>query len=85
LPSYIAGDWTTAPGGPARSAAGEPQTHGSSHLRQLAGSTDVRIKHLLNRNTKANSHKNIHAHYDLGNAFYELWLDGTMNYSSGDF
>ena len=44
-----------------------------------------RIKHLLNRNTKANSQKNIHAHYDLGNAFYSLWLDDTMNYSSAWF
>ncbi|BDT69956.1 tuberculostearic acid methyltransferase UfaA1 [Comamonadaceae bacterium OS-1] len=44
-----------------------------------------RIKHLLNRNTKANSQKNIHAHYDLGNAFYSLWLDGSMNYSSAWF
>ena len=44
-----------------------------------------RIKHLLNRNTKANSQKNIHAHYDLGNAFYTLWLDETMNYSSAIF
>ncbi len=44
-----------------------------------------RIKHLLNRNTKGGSQKNIHAHYDLGNAFYELWLDGSMNYSSALF
>jgi cyclopropane-fatty-acyl-phospholipid synthase len=44
-----------------------------------------RIKHLLNRNNRTNSRKNIHAHYDLGNAFYELWLDGTMNYSSAWF
>jgi cyclopropane-fatty-acyl-phospholipid synthase len=44
-----------------------------------------RIQHLFNRNTKANSQKNIHAHYDLGNAFYTLWLDGTMNYSSAWF
>ncbi len=44
-----------------------------------------RIKHLLNRNTKTNSKKNIHAHYDLGNSFYELWLDSTMNYSSALF
>jgi cyclopropane-fatty-acyl-phospholipid synthase len=44
-----------------------------------------RIKHLLNRNHRSNSRKNIHAHYDLGNAFYELWLDGTMNYSSAWF
>ncbi|MFS2052541.1 class I SAM-dependent methyltransferase, partial [Variovorax sp. CT11-76] len=26
------------------------------------------------------SARNIQAHYDLGNAFYELWLDETMNY-----
>ncbi len=44
-----------------------------------------RIKHLLHRNTRANSQKNIHAHYDLGNAFYTLWLDKTMNYSSAIF
>jgi cyclopropane-fatty-acyl-phospholipid synthase len=44
-----------------------------------------RIRHLLHRNTRSNSQKNIHAHYDLGNAFYELWLDDTMNYSSALF
>ncbi len=44
-----------------------------------------RIKHLLNRNTKSNSQKNIHAHYDLGNAFYKLWLDDSMSYSSAWF
>jgi cyclopropane-fatty-acyl-phospholipid synthase len=44
-----------------------------------------RIKHLLNRNTRSNSKKNIHAHYDLGNAFYEVWLDSSMNYSSAMF
>ncbi len=44
-----------------------------------------RVKHLLNRNTKTNSRKNIHAHYDLGNAFYDLWLDPSYNYSSAWF
>ena len=44
-----------------------------------------RVRHLLNRNTRAGSRKNIHAHYDLGNAFYALWLDPTMNYSSAWF
>ncbi len=44
-----------------------------------------RIKHLLNHNSKSNSRKNIHAHYDLGNAFYSLWLDPSMNYSSAWF
>jgi cyclopropane-fatty-acyl-phospholipid synthase len=44
-----------------------------------------RLRHWLNRNTRRNSRKNIHAHYDLGNAFYSLWLDPTMNYSSAWF
>ncbi len=44
-----------------------------------------RLRHWLNRNTRRNSRKNIHAHYDLGNAFYSLWLDKTMNYSSAWF
>ena len=53
------------------------------------GSLAYRIKHLLNRNSRHGSRKNIHAHYDIGNPFYRLWLDETMNYSSalfeGDF
>ncbi|MEN9779240.1 MAG: class I SAM-dependent methyltransferase [Burkholderiaceae bacterium] len=83
---YIAGDWTT------------PQL--TDLLRVFIcnrhevesviygnwlGRLAYRIRHLLNRNSKANSKKNIHAHYDLGNAFYELWLDETMNYSSASF
>lgn len=44
-----------------------------------------RLRHWTRRNSKANSSKNITAHYDLGNAFYELWLDPTMNYSSAIF
>jgi cyclopropane-fatty-acyl-phospholipid synthase len=46
------------------------------------GSLLYRIKHLMNRNSKAGSRKNIHAHYDIGNAFYQLWLDPSMTYSS---
>ena len=49
------------------------------------GSLLYRLRHLLHRNTRTNSRKNIHAHYDLGNAFYGLWLDPTMNYSSAWF
>ncbi len=40
------------------------------------------LHHLLNRNTRRGSRRNIAAHYDLGNAFYELWLDRSMMYSS---
>ena len=88
--TYIAGDWTT----PALSDLLRVMIQNRRVVEDLIygswwGRMIYRVKHLLNRNHKANSRKNIHAHYDLGNAFYELWLDGTMNYSSalfeGDF
>ncbi|WP_232494005.1 SAM-dependent methyltransferase [Novosphingobium kaempferiae] len=41
-----------------------------------------RMLHALHRNTRRGSLKNIHAHYDLGNDFYEQWLGETMLYSS---
>jgi cyclopropane-fatty-acyl-phospholipid synthase len=44
-----------------------------------------RLFHWLHSNTRRGSLKNIEAHYDLGNDFYELWLDKTMAYSSGVF
>jgi cyclopropane-fatty-acyl-phospholipid synthase len=49
------------------------------------GRLAYRIRHLLQRNSKAGSRRNIHAHYDLGNAFYREWLDPTMTYSSALF
>ena len=42
----------------------------------------ARMRHWFNRNSRAGSKRNIMAHYDLGNAFYALWLDRTMSYSS---
>jgi len=44
-----------------------------------------RIKHMLRSNTKSKAKKNISAHYDLSNDFYDLWLDRTMTYSSAVF
>jgi len=41
-----------------------------------------RLRHALRRNTRSGSRRNIHAHYDLGNRFYERWLDPSMTYSS---
>lgn len=42
----------------------------------------TRLVHALHRNTRSGSLRNIHAHYDLGNDFYEQWLGDTMLYSS---
>ena len=44
-----------------------------------------KIKHFLKENSKSQSKKNIKYHYDLGNKFYEQWLDRTMTYSSAIF
>jgi cyclopropane-fatty-acyl-phospholipid synthase len=84
--SYIAGDWST----PnltellrvlvKNRAEVDSVIYGSWWGRLL-----YRVKHLMRRNTRTNSQKNIHAHYDLGNAFYSLWLDDTMNYSCALF
>ncbi len=49
------------------------------------GRLAYRARHLLNRNSRRGSAKNIHAHYDIGNAFYREWLDETMNYSAALF
>ncbi len=47
--------------------------------------TMSKLSYLLRLNTIKGSKKNIHAHYDLGNDFYELWLDPSMTYSSALF
>jgi cyclopropane-fatty-acyl-phospholipid synthase len=39
----------------------------------------------LHDNTRKGSRRNIHAHYDLGNAMYQLFLDSSMAYSCGYF
>lgn len=45
----------------------------------------VKLYHALRRNTRRGSRANIHAHYDLGNEFFSLFLDETRMYSCGIF
>ena len=84
--TFIEGRWTTPDLTAllklfiANRAAAESMIYGS-----WWGSLLYRAKHLLNRNSRRGSRKNIHAHYDIGNEFYRLWLDETMNYSSALF
>ena len=42
----------------------------------------LKLLNWRNRNSKAQSKKNISAHYDLGNSMYQLFLDQSMMYSS---
>jgi len=44
-----------------------------------------RVRHLFNRNSRAQARRNIMAHYDLGNDFYARWLDPSMTYSAALF
>lgn len=44
-----------------------------------------KIKHIMRKNSKTRSQKNISEHYDLSNKFFELMLDDTMMYSSAVF
>ncbi len=84
--SFIAGDWTTPDLVPllalfARNRGAVERFVYGSFWGRLA----YRLRHLRNRNTKSNARRNIHAHYDLGNDFYALWLDPSMSYSSALF
>ena len=51
----------------------------------LLSSPLQKLLHVLNKNTRKGSRKNIAAHYDLGNDFYRLWLDPSMMYSCAYF
>ncbi|MBE7439283.1 MAG: class I SAM-dependent methyltransferase [Spirochaetales bacterium] len=44
-----------------------------------------RFQNWLRPNTRSGSRKNIKSHYDVGNDFYRLWLDGSMTYSAALF
>jgi cyclopropane-fatty-acyl-phospholipid synthase len=83
---YMAGEWDT----PDLSALLEVFTLNFDRLERLvSGNPWMRtlnfVAQALNRNSKKGSRRNIHAHYDLGNAFYSRWLDPTMTYSSARF
>ena len=55
-----------------------------SGLARLANPFN-KIIHKRRQNSIKGSKKNILAHYDLSNDFYQLWLDSTMTYSCGVF
>ncbi|ALL15285.1 cyclopropane-fatty-acyl-phospholipid synthase [Caulobacter henricii] len=80
---FIAGEWDT----PDLSTVLEAFSLNFDRLHDLVeGNIVMRtanaLFHLFNRNDRRGSRKNIHAHYDLGNAFYARWLDASMTYSS---
>jgi cyclopropane-fatty-acyl-phospholipid synthase len=85
--SYMAGSWTTddLTALVQIMIRNRVVTEGlDSGLARLANPVR-RFIHYLNRNTKTGSERNIAAHYDLGNDFFELILDRTLMYSCAIF
>ena len=83
---YMAGEWDT----PDLSELLQVLSQNFDRLQILVeGQPLMRLinglKHRFRRNTRAGSKRNIHAHYDLGEAFYGAWLDPSMTYSSAVF
>jgi len=84
--AYMAGDWDS----PDLTAFIHLLAVNEENLLALeTGSWLHRIGSLLHhrsrRNSRAGSRRNISFHYDLGNAFYRLWLDPSMTYSAAIF
>ena len=83
---YIAGEWDT----PDLPALLEVFSLNFDRLQRLVDGQPLMrlingLLHARRRNTRRGSRHNIHAHYDLGNAFYAAWLDPGMSYSSAVF
>ena len=83
---YMAGEWDS----PQLAILLETLANNYDHIRRLFDGNPLVnainwLGHRMNRNSRRGSRRNIHAHYDLGNAFYASWLDETMTYSSARF
>ncbi|WP_158801733.1 MULTISPECIES: cyclopropane-fatty-acyl-phospholipid synthase family protein [unclassified Acidisoma] len=84
--AFMDGDWSS-PDLPAliELAARNQDALGDSITGTTAMRLLNRVMHRWHANTKRGSRRNIVSHYDLGNDFYESWLDRGMSYSSALF
>jgi cyclopropane-fatty-acyl-phospholipid synthase len=80
---YLDGEWTTTD--LAQLLEFCARNEGALAAKAASGPLSLlgnRLLHWLRRNSRRGSRRNISAHYDLGNSFFEPWLDAGMNYSS---
>ena len=84
--AYVDGDWSSPDlvGLSRLFLANEAELAPPSLLGAISRLGD-RITHLLRSNTRTQARRNIHAHYDLSNELYALFLDPSMTYSSALF
>jgi cyclopropane-fatty-acyl-phospholipid synthase len=81
--SYVAGEWSTDDlPGVIRSFLRVTGARGFESPLTYLAQLPALVRHRRAANSVAGSERNIHAHYDLGNDFYRLFLDGeTLAYS----
>jgi len=85
--AYMAGKWTVSdlPGVVRLLAINRDVMNRLESGMARVGGAALKLAHWYHRNTRAGSRRNIHAHYDLGNDLFRLFLDPTMMYSSAVF
>lgn len=85
--SYLDGDWSTddLPGLCRLFLRNRDLLLGIDRGASRVGALARRVGHALRRNSRQGSRRNIHEHYDLGNDFFEIFLDDTLTYSCGIF
>ncbi len=85
--SYAQGEWSCADlTGLFRLLLRNAEVLGSVQQRRRGMARIIgSLRHWLKRNHRQGSRRNIHQHYDLGNEFFQLFLDETLNYSSAIF
>lgn len=85
--TYVAGLWDT----PSVEALTQVALLNLDHFRDYAYASPFAalkfraVNTLLRANSRRGAARNIRAHYDVGNEFYQLWLDPSMTYSSALF
>ena len=83
---YLAEDWSTPSlrdvfdFGTANAGPLDTNLSGNLFVRALSA-----LQHGRRRNSRDGSKRNIAEHYDLGNRFFEIWLDPSITYSSALF
>ncbi len=84
--SYVDGDWSTPDlVALTRLFLANEEALAPPRLVGLLGRAKDRLLHLTRSNTRGQARRNIHAHYDLSNDFYSLFLDPSMTYSAALF
>lgn len=84
--AYIDGDWDSPDLLTVIDLGARNQVRLAEDLRgSLISRLSRMLVHRLRANSRRGARRNIAAHYDLGNTFYEAWLDPTMAYSAASF